>query len=273
MSQLALRAEVSKLARLLGTTDKKLDFLVAEDVKALRALRAACTHALHQGDAKLFQKLAASTKLMPAALVAVIAYKAMGPVLCARVAGLLDSDRAVDVSKRLPIPFLTDVTLQIDPNSAGNMLKRMPLEITLAVSKEMIVRKEYITMARFVDDLSAEAIDAVTDALDDADILRVGAFVESPKRLDELIGNLSDARLRGTIRAAAKEPDLLWSWTLAIWEAVSAKTRKRLGDLALAEDSAMVSMAKTLKKQGLWDSMLATAADMSKPAQESLKKL
>ena len=34
--------------------------------------------------------------------------KAFGPVLCARIAGMVDTGRAVDVAKRLPIPFLAD---------------------------------------------------------------------------------------------------------------------------------------------------------------------
>lgn len=273
MSQLALRAEVTKLARLLGVDDSKIDFLIAEDVATLRKLRAACTTALFSGDAKLFQRLAASTKLMPAALTAVIAKAAMGPMLCARVSGLVDAEKAVAISKHLPVPFLTAVTMELDPRSAGPMLKKMPLDIILAVSREMVARKEFVTMARFVDDLPDTAIRAVTEMLSDADILRVGAFVESHQRLDELIAMLSDARMRGTLRAAAGEPEPLWSWTLAIWEAVSAKTRKRLGDLALQEEAAIANMAQTLRKQDLWDAMLANSRDLSKEAQKAFKSL
>lgn len=273
MSQLALRAEITKLARLLGVDEKKIDFLIAEDVKTLRALRSACNTSLHQGDAKLFHKLAASTKIMPSALTAVIAKAAMGPVICARVSGLVDPDKAVDVAKRLPIPYLTAVTMELDPRSAEQVLKKIPLEIILAVSKEMVARREYITMARFVDDLTDEAIQAVSAMLSDADVLRVGAYVESHERLDELINMLSDERMRGTLRAAAAEPDTLWTWTLSVWEAVSAKTRRRLGDLALLEPDAMASMAKELKKEGLWEAMLAAFGDMSKKAQGHLAAL
>lgn len=273
MNQLALRAEITKLSRLLQTDEKPLSFLEKESVASVRALREACNHALHQGDSKLFHRLAASTKLMPSALVAVIAKAAMGPTLCSRVTGLIEPDKAVDIAKRLPIPFLSQVTLELDPRRARAVLQRMSLDIIVAVAKQQVKDGHFITMARFVDDLTDEAIDAVADVLSDADILRVGAYVESPKRLDELISRLSDERLRGTLRAASREPEVLWDWTLVIWQGVSAKTRRRLGELALLEEQAMISMARTLKKQGLWDSLLATATDMSKKAQAHLAAL
>lgn len=273
MSQLALQAEVTKLARLLGVAEKKIEFLMLEDVSALRALRAACSASMFQGDAKMFTRLAAASKLMPSALAAIIAHKAIGPVLNARVAGLVDPDKAVDISKRLPVPFLADVSAQIDPRSAGPLLRKMPVQVNVDVGLELLRRKEYITLARFVEDVTDECIRAIVEKLPDDAVLRIGAYVESSQRLDELIGMLSDERLRGTLRAAAKEPEELWSWTLVIWESVSAKTRRRLGDLAFLEESAMVNMARTLRKQGLWDSMLATGKDMSKAAQARLAAL
>ena len=267
MSQLVLQAEITKLARLLGVAEKKIEFLMVEDVASLRALRKACSVSMFQGDVKMFTRLAAASKLMPSALAAIIAHKAIGPVLNARVAGLVDPDKAVDISKRLPIPFLADVSAQIDPRSAGAVLRKMPVQINVDVGMELVRRKEYITLARFVEDITDECIRAIVAKLPDDAILRIGAYVESNQRMDELIGMLSDARLRDTMRAAVAEPDVLWAWTLSIMEAVSPKARRRLGDLALSEDGATESMAKTLKKQGLWNSMLALSKDMSKPVQ------
>ena len=273
MSRLALQAEITKLARLLGVAEKKIEFLMVEDLASLRALRAACSAAMFQGDAKMFHRLASASKLMPSSLAAIIAHKAIGPVLNARVAGLVDPDKAVDISKRLPIPFLADVSAEIDPRSAGPLLRKMPVQVNVDVGMELLRRKEYITLARFVEDVTDECIQAIVEKLPDDAVLRIGAYVESSKRLDELIGMLSDERMLGTLRAAAKEPEVLWDWTLIIWESVSSKTRHRLGDLAFLEEPTMISMAKTLKKQGLWDSVLAIGKDMSKAVQSKLAAL
>jgi hypothetical protein len=267
MSQLVLQAEITKLARLLGVAEKKVEFLMVEDVQSLRALRAACSAAMFQGDAKMFTRLAAASKLMPSALAAIIAHKAIGPVLNARVAGLVDPDKAVDISKRLPIPFLADVSAEIDPRSAGPLLRKMPVQVNVDVGMELLRRKEYIALARFVEDVTDECIQAIMTELPDDAILRIGAYVESNKRMDELIAMLSDDRLQGTVRAAVAEPNVLWVWTLSIMESVSPKARRRLGDIALKEQGAIESMAKALKQQGLWDSMLAISKDMSKSVQ------
>ena len=86
MSQLALQAEHLKLARLLGCDEATIANMKGLDVDALRKLRDACTSMLFDGDRERLQKVVASSRLLPKALKAIVAEKALGPTLCSRVA-------------------------------------------------------------------------------------------------------------------------------------------------------------------------------------------
>ena len=100
MSRLASQAEVLKLARLLGTEPDTLGFLESQDATAIRALRERMTGVLYDDGKHLLQKVAAATKLTPTGISAVIAEKALGPLLCARVASLLGAGSRIVI---LPI--------------------------------------------------------------------------------------------------------------------------------------------------------------------------
>ena len=88
--ELRSRAEVLKLARLLRRQPEQLVYLehVAHD--DLRALREQVTDMLFAAHDATLRRLAASSKLLPVGLVAMLAQHAFGPVLSARIAGLLD---------------------------------------------------------------------------------------------------------------------------------------------------------------------------------------
>lgn len=228
MSTLATQAEITKLSRLLGCPEAQLSGLTALPTLTIRQMREACVSTLFDGDKGAFQKIAASTKLMPGPLVALIAEKAMGPLLCARVSGLLPPKDAVDTAKRLGVPFLTEVTILLDPRRAAPMLQLMPLEIIVKVSEELTRRHDYVTMARFVEVLPNAAIEAVMKNLAADALLRSGALVETSTRLEEVIGILSDTRL-SELLAVAAQPDLhLSAASMAMMETLGPSMRARL---------------------------------------------
>lgn len=233
MSDLALQAEHLKLARLLGCTEAVAAGLSGLDVAAFRELRAACTSTLFDGDRASLQRVAAAARLMPGALNALIAEKAMGPVLASRVAGLLSPTAAVDIARRVPLAFNVEVTLLIDPRSAAPMLQQMPLELVVAVTREVVKRREYIVMARFVDTLTNEQIRACMEVLDDESLLRIGFFVESPQRLEEVVGLMSDARLQKVVGVAARPELDLGGAVLILLAGVSDVLRARMLQAAL----------------------------------------
>ena len=80
------------------------------------------TETLYDADGGSLGRLAAASRLLPAGLTATIGQRAFGPLLSARLAGLLDPDRAVDVAAKLPPPFLADVAIELDPRRASELI-------------------------------------------------------------------------------------------------------------------------------------------------------
>ncbi len=257
MSRLLVEAERIKLARLLGVPTESLDYLESASVADLRALRAAAAASMVEQDRALFGRLVAAAKLLPAPVIAMIAERVMGPMICARVAGLLEPDQAVELAKRLPTPFLADLCLQLDPRSAAATLGRMPLPIVLAVAQELLRRGEFLTMARFVDVIGDEAIAAVARAMPDVALLRVGFFVESRERLNELVGLFDDTRIHAIITVTAQEPERLWPLALSLMEQVGDEARSRLARLGLTgQESTLVGLLETANAQQLHEPLL-----------------
>lgn len=268
MSTLAHRAEVIKLSRLLGTTPEQLDYLGKLDTLAIRRVREQASAALFDPDRKMFQRVATASRLMPAAVTALIAEKALGPLLCARVTGLMAPDRAVEIASKLKTGFLADLCLELDPRSAREVLEAMPIPRIVEVAQELARRKEYITMARFVDSLGDEAIRAVMNALrDDEALLRIGFFVEDSDRLSAIIGLLPDQRLRNIVAVAVAGDAGLWPEALSLINSVEPAQRRRMAALAAGlDDDAVARMFRSTQSHGLWDELRPLLDLLDQPA-------
>tara|TARA_R110000787_G_scaffold13918_13_gene43251 strand:+ start:884 stop:1729 length:846 start_codon:yes stop_codon:yes gene_type:complete len=275
MSQLALQAEHLKLARLLGCDEATIANMKGLDVDALRKLRDACTSMLFDGDRERLQKVVASSRLLPKALKAIVAEKALGPTLGSRVAGLLPPDEAADIAKRVSLAFNTEVTLQIDPRSAVDLLRRIPVSLVVAVTREVLKRGEYIAMARFVDALSDEQIKASMAVLDDEAMLRIGFFVESPDRLEEVVGLMSDERLQKVVSVSAQKELNLGGAVMAMLVGVSENLRARLVEAALSHPDEQVGahLLEAGAEHDLLPMLSALRSKLSKPSASRLDAL
>ena len=235
MSDLLVRAELVKVSRVLGTSEDKVAFLAPLGVEALRRLEDRLSATLFDEYRIAFQKLADASRLLPASLVAKMSELVFGPMLSARVSGLMPPDRAIEVALKLRPRFLADVTVELDPRNASELLARMPTKIVVEVARLLLQRREYVTMGRFVDDLSNEAIRAVMEALaDDAALVRVGLFVERRDRLVELAELLSPERIRGVVAAAASGPPEVQAAGLAMMSQLTHRQLGRFGEAAIA---------------------------------------
>lgn len=254
MSDFAHQAEVEKFALLLNLAPAQLPYLYKLKLQTLRQLREQTTAALFDADAELFGRIAASTRLLPTLIAAVIAEKALGPLLCARVAGLLPPQRAADIAKRLSSDFLADVCVNINPQQIRELIALMPIARIIDVAQTMIRRKDYIIMARFVDCLDQATMRKVIDALDDDEaLLRIGFYVEEPQQLDPVIMLFPDLRLRNMIVSAIEQGAELWSEALALIHAIGAQPRQRMITLTAAlEDSSLLCCIALTDQQQLW---------------------
>ena len=272
MSRLARRAEITKLARALGVGESDLDYLQQLDADSIRSFREQASARLFDADEARLKRVAMASKLLPIPLIALIAEHVFGALLCARVAGLIAPDRAAELAQRLRTGFLADVTLEIDPRHVREVIKRIPISRIVEVALELARRGEFVTLARFVDYVSSDAIKAVMDKLtDNAALLHIAFFVEDKTRLNDLIGFLPEARLKDIIFLAADESQDLWPEALALMNYVNPAWRKRLGDLAASLDESVISsMARSAHIKQLWGSVLPIIAVMGRPQQERL---
>lgn len=199
---LELRAEILKLARLLGLAPEECGYLDALPASEVSRLRDQVTELLFDSHLGTLKRLAAASRLLPVALVAQMGEKAFGPLLSARITGLLDPDKAVDVAARLPDGFLADVAVELDPRRASQVIARIPPERIGAISAELVARREYVTMGRFVGHLPDESIRAALDASDPSDTLQVALVLENKERLGDLVELLGPERLEEMLAAA-----------------------------------------------------------------------
>ncbi len=253
---LEARAEILKLSRLLGREAEELTYLYEMPSAEIRLLREQVTDVLFTAHGPALSRLATASRLLPVALVATLGEQVFGPVLSARVAGLLDPDRAVDMASRLPIGFLADVAIELDPRRASEVIGRIPPEQIGAISRELIGREEYVTMGRFVGHLGNDAIVSAVGVMDDTALLRVAFVLESKDSLKELVGVLGSERLDGIIEAAANAN--LWPEVLDLLGHLTLAQRGELVERAAAWDdgSTLGGLLAAAHSQNMWAELL-----------------
>lgn len=249
------RAEIAKLARLLGAQPERFAYLEAVDPADVRRLREQATDVLFDTDRHLLTRLAAASRNLPVPVVAKIGQHAFGPLLCARIAGLLEPARAVEIARRLPADFLADVALQLDPRRASAVIGGIPPRQIAEVGAELARRGEHVAMGRFVSHLPDQSIVATLDLVDAEDVLRIAFVLEDRRRLGPLIAMLDDEQLAGLTRAAAAVQ--LWPETLDLLAQMPERRRRKLVNLAAEQDDSVLDgLVVAAQSEHLWGSVL-----------------
>jgi hypothetical protein len=248
-------AELLKLARLVGRDPTDLTPLAEVPAAALRALREQATDVLFASAAKRLRRISTASKLLPVALLALIAKKVFGPLLAARVAGLIEPARAVEIAAKLPTPFLAEVATHLDPRRARAVIAALAPDRVAAVASELVTAKEHVTLGRFVGYLDRAQLEACLAVIDDASILRIAFVLEAKDRLDELATLLPPARLSGLIRAAAAHD--LWAEALGLFDHLGPERQRALAALVGEEpDDILSSLIEAAQRRTFWDSVL-----------------
>ena len=184
--ELERNAEIQRLAKLLSLAPDQLGYLQPLAPEELRALRGQVTATLF--DARgVFARMAAATRILPAGLTATIAERIFGPMLAARIAGLVEVDRAVDIASRLSVPFLADVATELDPRRVADILGAIPPATISAVAAELIRREEWIAMGTFCAYLPPASIRAALTVADGPALLQIALVLEDKARLAEVL--------------------------------------------------------------------------------------
>ncbi|WP_232376565.1 hypothetical protein [Amycolatopsis aidingensis] len=226
LAELAARAEVLKLSRLLKTPPERLDFLERVHPDDLRRFREQATDLLFDGNLGVLRRMAAASRLLPGPVLARIAERVFGPALCARVAGLVDVPRGVEVARRLHPGFLADVAAELDPRRASEIISGIPAPTVAEVAGELVGREDWITLGRFVGHLPEPAVAASLARIPDAALLRIAFVIDDKDRIDHVIALLPDERFAGLARAAAEHD--LWPEALDLLTHLGEPARNRL---------------------------------------------
>ena len=278
MTDFRLQAELEKLARVLECPPTQLDDLKKLSVEQLRSLREQISAALFDEHAEVFRRLAESSKLLPVAITAKLSKAVFGPMFSARISGLLPVDRAVAIARKLPVDFLADLTLHMDPRSARPLLRQMPMDLILASAEALAERGEYVTMARFVDALTLDAVLEVSEQLSDEQLLQIGFYVETPACLTAIIAALPAKRVANTVRLTAQGSPELRAAGLSLMDQVDGEAQALLGEAAISlGDDVLQTMVKTASEAGalgvLQRTLQCVSEDSREQAQRWLEKL
>lgn len=255
MTDLRSRVEVTKLAGELGSTTEKLGFLTDHDADRIRELRAALSTAMFSRHEDRLIRIASLTNLIPPSLAAKIAEIALGPMLSARVAGVLNPTDAVRLAKHLDPAFLTELSKSLDPQRVQPILRRLPTELVVDVGRRLLAQGEHITLGRFVAAVDVEAALGVVEGANGSDLLQVALHTEEPSALEAIVERLPDTVLGTVIRTAAD--DGAWDDALTLLSALSDhSTRRLLGQLGAVLPEECNDLVSAVIRNDAWQHVL-----------------
>jgi hypothetical protein len=231
---LAVTAEVERLARLLRCTTRDVDFLCRFSAVEVRALRLAVFARLHADHLTTYSRIASASRLLPMKVTAPLAERMLPPRVSAGVVGALSPEQGAAMSTRMSVDYVADVAMHLDPALAEPLLARLPAEVILRVADVLRAREDYDTMAEIVIALPDEHVEAVIDAIEDAETLvQVALRVTDRDALQSLAETIPEERLRDMVGWARRRAGL-WPELLALLGRLPAAQRRRLLSAARA---------------------------------------
>jgi hypothetical protein len=274
VSQLAIQSELDKLGLTLGVDTDTLGFLDHVAAEQLRSLRVAIYELLYREDRVLFGRMAAVANRLPVPVTLQIARR-LGPLLTARVASEMPYGRGVEIARKMSTAFAADVCVDLDPRRTRDLVAHLPTAWTVDVALELARRGDFVTMSRFVDFVSDDAVQGVVDGMEDeAVLLRVAFYMGAKNRMDHFFRMLPPKRLEALIVRVEDEPDELLPALLSLLIHVSYGLKRDLGDIAAAQDeSVLTGYVRATQRLDLWPDMLPVVAAMSEPSRAKVVNL
>ncbi|MDT4939520.1 MAG: hypothetical protein QOG80_3191 [Pseudonocardiales bacterium] len=266
MGELAARAEVVKLAHELGADANALTFLRRTDDVRLAALRHSISGALFAIHEPRLRRIAGLSKLLPPALSAKIAENALGPMLCGRIAGVLDLGAAVRLAGHLPPAFLAEVSRFIDPERTAEIVRALPEDLVLRVARVLLDTDEYIVLGRFVAVVDERVAAHVIEMASGAQLLQSSCYAEDRTRIDALLAHASDDRLADALRAA-HEADL-FDEAVSLLAFIGVDGQERLSRVLVSVDDPAVAdgVVRAVVGLGAWTELLPVVGRLSTEA-------
>ncbi|PPE75598.1 hypothetical protein C3942_01515 [Solimonas fluminis] len=228
--------ELRRLARVLHREPGQLGHLAALDGAGLMKLRTLIQNSLLEEFAGLFEKIAASGKLAPDALSALLCRKVFGPSITANMSYYVPADRAARMCKHFDDEFMAEIAREQIPERAQEQLEKLPVELMRGVTRQMLASRDYHIMGGFTDYLPEQkAMILMEEIADPADSLRISSFAQRKDRIARLTAQMDDGQLMRLIDAAFKEPAFIHEVGLVMAQ-MDAKDQQRMARLTDAVD-------------------------------------
>jgi hypothetical protein len=197
------RSEIAKLARLLHVEEDSLDYLGGVPAKELREYRERVVDLLYDDDREQLSRAAEASRLLPAGTLAKIGERALGPLICAHLSGLLDPQRAAEIAQHFPTEFLVELAAEMDPRRAVAVIAATPPQTVVKIAVAMAHGGEHVAMGRFVAHLDDATLTEAIERLSDEDLLQV-AFVLEGERAHERMFDLAGVERMRPMLGGAK---------------------------------------------------------------------
>lgn len=261
MADLAARAEVGHLARELHVDPSSLAFLEGFDASDIRGFRHAVAESLAARHRRTFVSMAKAATLLPARLLPPIAERAVGPLLCSKIAAELEPAHARKIVGAFSVPFLADLCHTLDTVAAADVLAAIEPSKAVPVGKELYRRGDLETLGRFIDVVDAGAIPPMLDVIDDDSLLRIAVVAESHERLSAIFAELSDDRIRELVESGVRS-DLLDEALVVVAELDAEQLARTIEVIVDAGDLLLTDVVSGIAALQAWDRLLPVIASL-----------
>ncbi|MFE6646967.1 hypothetical protein ACFVJS_10420 [Nocardioides sp. NPDC057772] len=228
MTALTSALEITKLAHEMQVDEAELAFLSTTSPADLRDLRAIVSHSMFSRNESRVKGLAAVSKKLPAAVTAKITEIAMGPMLSARVAAVMDPADAAKLAGHLKPEFLAQLSVHLDPSRVEAIIARLDRSLVVDVGRRLLADGHVLTLARFTGVVGPETSLQVMDGASGEEILQVALFLDDTSVLDPIIAGLSDETLAEVVAATGDQGEA----ADALLATLSEDSRARIASLA-----------------------------------------
>jgi hypothetical protein len=229
--------QVRRIARLLGVEPSAvggLSTVPAADLRMLHDQIAESLFVVHQDS---FARVAGVSKVIPGTVAGKLAERFLQPALAARAAVMLDPAKASDLVNKVSISYLADIAVSLDPVRGTPVIRAIPPARVAEVARELFRRDELAAMAEFAGTVDKAALDAALQVATPAQLVRVAPLLVWNDNIEEIIDELSDARLDSILHAVAD--DDLWIEASVLLRRLRPETLSRVaGRLAILTDVA-----------------------------------
>ncbi|RYE76134.1 MAG: hypothetical protein EOO74_08945, partial [Myxococcales bacterium] len=170
--------EITKLAATLDIDPDQLTGLAQAPATEIRRVRLTISRMVSQRHEHRFHRLASLVKLVPLALAAGIAERALGPMISARVASALDTSDAVRLAGHLDSEFLTNVALHLDPDGVEGIVGALPGQLVVDVGRRLLARNELTVLGGLVSVVGVTEALKVAEKATGEQLLQIALFTD-----------------------------------------------------------------------------------------------